>query len=220
MALLQISEPGQARPHRRACGIDLGTTHSLVAIVRDGEAVTLPDEQGRHRLPSVVHYAAESDAMVGMAAINAAAQDPANTFFSIKRLMGRGVEDMGDVLYPVESSKGSVPRLVTAAGPKTAVEISADILGALKTRAEAELGGELDGTVITVPAYFDEAQRQATKDAARLAGLPVLRLINEPTAASIAYGLDRDDDGGLIAVFDLGGGTFDVSILRLSRGVL
>ena len=218
MALLQISEPGQARPKRRACGIDLGTTHSLVAVMRDGRTVTLPGAEGRHRLPSVVHYG-DGPATVGWAAAQGAADDPDNTFFSIKRLMGRGTGDIDDAHDLVEDSASGVPRFRTAAGPKTAVEISADILAALRARAEEELGGELDGAVITVPAYFDEAQRQATKDAARLAGLPVLRLINEPTAASIAYGLDQEDDRGLIAVFDLGGGTFDISILHLSRGV-
>ena len=218
MALLQISEPGQAQPKRRACGIDLGTTHSLVAVMRDGQAATLPGAEGRHRLPSVVRYGDRSPT-VGWAAMQSAAEDPDNTFFSIKRSMGRGVGDVDDAHDLVEDSTSGVPRFRTAAGPKTAVEISADILGALRARAEEELGGELDGAVITVPAYFDEAQRQATKDAARLAGLPVLRLINEPTAASIAYGLDQEDDRGLIAVFDLGGGTFDISILHLSQGV-
>ncbi len=218
MALLQISEPGQARPPRRACGIDLGTTHSLVAVMQDGQAVTLPGAEGHHRLPSVVHYG-DGPATVGWAAVQGAVDDPDNTFFSIKRMMGRGIADVGDAHDLVEGSASGVPRFQTAAGPKTAVEISADILGALRSRAEAALDGELDGVVITVPAYFDEAQRQATKDAARLAGLPVLRLINEPTAASIAYGLDQEEDRGLIAVFDLGGGTFDISILHLSRGV-
>ena len=218
MALLQISEPGQSQPRRRACGIDLGTTHSLVAVMRNGQAATLPDVEGRHRLPSVVYYEG-GPATVGWSAVQGGADDPDNTFFSIKRSMGRGAGDVGDAHDLVEDSASGVPRFRTAAGPKTAVEISADILGALRIRAEEELGGELDGAVITVPAYFDEAQRQATKDAARLAGLPVLRLINEPTAASIAYGLDQEDDRGLIAVFDLGGGTFDISILRLSRGV-
>ena len=218
MALLQISEPGQGGPRRRACGIDLGTTHSLVAVMRDGQAITLPDAEGHHRLPSVVHYGAGSET-VGWSAVQAAADDPDNTFFSIKRSMGRGTADLDDAHDLVEEAAVGVPRFRTVAGPKTAVEISADILSALRARAEEELGGELDGAVITVPAYFDEAQRQATKDAARLAGLPVLRLINEPTAASIAYGLDQRDDRGLIAVFDLGGGTFDISILRLSRGV-
>ncbi len=218
MALLQISEPGQAQLKRRACGIDLGTTHSLVAVMRDGRAVTLPGPDGHHRLPSVVHYG-DGPATVGWAAAQGAVDDPDNTFFSIKRSMGRGVGDIDDAHDLVEDSTSGVPRFHTAAGPKTAVEISADILGALRARAEEELEGELDGAVITVPAYFDEAQRQATKDAARLAGLPVLRLINEPTAASIAYGLDQEDDRGLIAVFDLGGGTFDISILHLSRGV-
>ena len=218
MALLQISEPGQAQPKRRACGIDLGTTHSLVAVMRDGQAATLPGAERCHRLPSVVRYGDRSPT-VGWAAMQSAAEDPDNTFFSIKRSMGRGVGDVDDAHDLVEDSTSGVPRFRTAAGPKTAVEISADILGALRARAEEELGGELDGAVITVPAYFDEAQRQATKDAARLAGLPVLRLINEPTAASIAYGLDQKDDRGLIAVFDLGGGTFDISILHLSQGV-
>ena len=218
MALLQISEPGQTPTRRLACGIDLGTTHSLVAVVRDGQAVTLPDAEGRHRLPSVVHCK-DGGAAVGWEAVQAAAGDPDNTFFSIKRAMGRGAAELDDAHDLAGDSAEGVPRFRTAAGPKTAVEISADILGELRERAEAELGGELDGAVITVPAYFDDAQRQATKDAARLAGLSVLRLINEPTAASIAYGLDRQDDRGLIAVFDLGGGTFDISILRLSRGV-
>ena len=218
MALLQISEPGEPRPRRRACGIDLGTTHSLVAVMRDGRAVTLPDAEGRHRLPSVVRYA-DGSATVGWRAARRGADDPDNTFFSIKRFMGRGAGDVDDAHDLVEDANAGVPRFRTVAGPKTAVEISADILSALRTRAEEELGGELDGAVITVPAYFDEAQRQATKDAARLAGLPVLRLINEPTAAAIAYGLDRKNDHGLIAVFDLGGGTFDISILRLSQGV-
>lgn len=218
MALLQISEPGQSQIRRRACGIDLGTTHSLVAVMRDGQVVTLPDAEGRHRLPSVVHYGTGA-AVVGWTAIQGAEDDPDNTFFSIKRAMGRGAGDLEDMQDLVEDADAGVPRFRTAAGSKTAVEVSADILNALRVRAEEELGGELDGAVITVPAYFDEAQRQATKDAARLAGLPILRLINEPTAASIAYGLDQEDDRGLIAVFDLGGGTFDISILRLSRGV-
>ncbi len=219
MALLQISEPGQSRPLRRACGIDLGTTHSLVAMVRDGRPETLPNEQGRHRLPSVVHYAAAGEATVGAAAVQGAVADPENTFFSIKRAVGRSADDLGVAARRLADAVAAVPRFRTAAGPRTAMEISAEILRTLRRRAEACLGGELDGAVITVPAYFDEAQRQATKDAARLAGLRVLRLINEPTAASIAYGLDLEDDRGLIAVFDIGGGTFDVSVLRLSRGI-
>ncbi len=219
MALLQISEPGQARPRRRACGIDLGTTHSLVAVARDGRAVTLPDAEGRHRLPSVALYAADGSVTVGRAASSPSADSSGEAFFSIKRAMGRGAGDLADERELEGDLDSGAPRFRTAAGPKTAVEISADILSALKNRVERELGGALDGAVITVPAYFDEAQRQATKDAARLAGLPVLRLLNEPTAASIAYGLDREEDRGLIAVFDLGGGTFDISILRLSRGV-
>ena len=219
MALLQIAEPGQSRPLRRACGIDLGTTHSLIATVRDGRSVTLPDEQGRHRLPSVVHYAAAGAATVGATAVQGAVADPENTFFSIKRAMGRSTDELGETAGRLADAAATVPRFRTAAGPRTAMEISAEILRTLRRRAEADLGGALDGAVITVPAYFDEAQRQATKDAARLAGLRILRLINEPTAAAIAYGLDREDDRGLIAVFDIGGGTFDVSILRLSRGV-
>ncbi len=218
MALLQISEPGQARARRRACGMDLGTTHSLVAVAQEGQAVTLPDSQGRHRLPSVVRYGADHTVEVGAAALKAAAEDTKNTFVSIKRAMGRGLNDLGDRFPQAEEERG-VPRFPTVAGPKTAIEISAEILRALRNRAEVELGGELEGVVVTVPAYFDEAQRQATKDAARLAGLKVLRLISEPTAAAIAYGLDQKDDQELIAVFDLGGGTFDVSILRLSGGV-
>lgn len=225
MALLQIAEPGQSpEPHARklAVGIDLGTTNSLVATVRSGTAVTLADEQGRHLLPSVVRYRAGEAPLVGREALAGAAEDPHNTISSIKRLMGRGVEDLkglgGEMPYRLAESDSGMACLQTAAGPKSPVEVSADILSALAERARASLGGELDGVVITVPAYFDDAQRQATKDAARLAGLNVLRLLNEPTAAAVAYGLDQHEEG-VIAVYDLGGGTFDISILRLNRGV-
>jgi molecular chaperone HscA len=225
MALLQIAEPGQSTaPHARrlAAGIDLGTTNSLVASVRSGLADTLPDEQGRHLLPSVVRYRAGSDPVVGAQALAKAIEDPLNTIASVKRLMGRGVEDVrrlgARLPYEFVPGASAMPLLRTAAGDVSPVEVSAEILGVLKRRAERTLGGELDGVVITVPAYFDEAQRQATKDAGRLAGLNVLRLLNEPTAAAVAYGLDKGSEG-VIAIFDLGGGTFDISILRLSRGV-
>jgi molecular chaperone HscA len=225
MALLQISEPGQAtapHQHRLAAGIDLGTTNSLVASVRSGVADTLPDAAGEHLLPSVVRYSADAPPVVGQAALAAAVDDPLNTIASVKRLMGRGVEDVKHVgsQLPYEFVAGSsgMPLLHTAGGDVSPVEVSAAILGALKARAEATLGGELQGVVITVPAYFDEAQRQATKDAGRLAGLKVLRLLNEPTAAAVAYGLDQGSDG-VIAIYDLGGGTFDISILRLNKGV-
>lgn len=224
MTLLQISEPGQsAAPHqqRLAAGIDLGTTNSLVAAVRSGGADTLPDGEGRHLLPSVVRFGAEGT-MVGEAAKAAAAEDPLNTIASVKRLIGRGLADVerlgGRLPYKFVHTDAAVPRLRTRAGDFSPVEISAEILRVLATRAESALGGALSGVVITVPAYFDEAQRQATKDAARLAGLEVFRLLNEPTAAAVAYGLDRNADG-IHAVYDLGGGTFDISILRLRRGV-
>jgi molecular chaperone HscA len=221
MTLFQISEPAAPPPHahKRAIGIDLGTTNSLVATVRDGIAVVLPDAEGRPLLPSVVRYG-EGATDVGHAALAHAPDDPHNTIASIKRLMGRGLDDFaGDRRYPYRFVEGAgVVRLATRAGVKTAVEISAEILQALRSRAEASLCGAIDGAVITVPAYFDDAQRQATKDAAMLAGLPVLRLLNEPTAAAIAYGLDNAAEG-TFAVFDLGGGTFDISILRLARGV-
>jgi molecular chaperone HscA len=225
MALLQISEPGQStapHEHRLAVGIDLGTTNSLVATVRSGIVDTLPDGQGRHLLPSVVHYQRGVEPVVGEAALAAAADDPLNTIASVKRLMGRGVEDLKRLgnLLPYEFSPGasSMPRIHTVAGERSPVEVSADILRVLKQRAETTLGGDLSGAVITVPAYFDDAQRQATKDAARLAGLNVLRLLNEPTAAAVAYGLDQSAEG-VFAIYDLGGGTFDISILRLNRGV-
>jgi len=225
MALLQISEPGEsAAPHhhRHAAGIDLGTTNSLVATVRSGEAICLPDEQSRSLLPSVVHFDG-SGVLVGHAAQALSASDPYSTIASVKRLMGRGREDvnrLADVVPHefVTSEDSAVPRIRTAGGDFSAVEISSEILKALAQRAEASLGGKLEGVVITVPAYFDDAQRQATRDAARLAGLNLFRLLNEPTAAAVAYGLDQKNDG-LIAVYDLGGGTFDISILRLNRGV-
>lgn len=224
MALLQISEPGlSAAPHQRrlAAGIDLGTTNSLVATVRSGQAETLADEQGRHLLPSVVHYQAQAQ-LVGWQARQQAAQQPANTISSIKRLMGRSLVDVQqrypNLPYQFKASDNGLPMIVTAAGLVNPVRVSADILKVLSARAQAALQGNLDGVVITVPAYFDDAQRQGTKDAARLAGLHVLRLLNEPTAAAIAYGLDSGQEG-VIAVYDLGGGTFDISLLRLSRGV-
>lgn len=224
MALLQISEPGLScapHQHRLAAGIDLGTTHSLVACVRSGVSDTLPDEQGRHLLPSVVHYQAGGDCQVGFEALAFADSDPLNTIASVKRLMGRGLADVkttgARLPYDFVEEQGMV-RFKTAAGLKSPVQTSARILWELKTRAEQTLGGELTGVVITVPAYFDDAQRQATKDAATLAGLKVLRLLNEPTAAAIAYGLDKQAQG-IYAIYDLGGGTFDISILRLQRGV-
>ena len=225
MALLQISEPGQSsnpHEHRLAAGIDLGTTNSLVATVRSGKADTLPDEQNRHLLPSVVRYMSQQDPVVGYNARAAAAEDPLNTIASVKRYMGRGIEDiknLGNRLpYEFVTAKSAVPRFHTVSGDVSPIEVSAEILKSLKQRAEASLNGDLTGVVITVPAYFDDAQRQATKDAARLAGLNVLRLLNEPTAAAVAYGLDKSAEG-VIAVYDLGGGTFDISILRLNKGV-
>lgn len=224
MALLQISEPGlSAAPHQRrlAAGIDLGTTNSLVATVRSGQAETLPDHEGRHLLPSVVHYQQQGHT-VGYAARDNAAQDTANTISSVKRMMGRSLADIQTryphLPYRFKASVNGLPMIDTAAGLLNPVRVSADILKALAARASESLSGELDGVVITVPAYFDDAQRQGTKDAARLAGLHVLRLLNEPTAAAIAYGLDSGKEG-VIAVYDLGGGTFDISILCLSRGV-
>ncbi len=224
MALLQISEPGRApapHQHRLAAGIDLGTTNSLVATVRSGQAQVLPDAEGNYLLPSVVRYAPEG-IIVGQAAREAAVEDPLNTIASVKRLMGRGVEDLkhlgSQLPYTFVDADTPVPRIRTRLGAVSAVEVSAEILRVLARRAKEALGGALDGVVVTVPAYFDEAQRQATKDAARLAGLRVLRLINEPTAAAVAYGLDRAAEG-VHAIYDLGGGTFDISILRLRRGV-
>jgi molecular chaperone HscA len=222
MALLQISEPGMSpEPHQRrlAVGIDLGTTHSLVASVRSGVADVLPDELGRPLLPSVVRYVESGEVEVGHVAWECASEDPRNTIVSVKRYMGRGLADATRHPSPYEfvDAPGMV-RLRTVGGERSPVEVSSEILKVLRRRAEAALGGELVGAVITVPAYFDDAQRQATKDAARLAGLDVLRLLNEPTAAAIAYGLDHGSEG-LYAVYDLGGGTFDISILRLTRGV-
>ncbi len=223
MALLQISEPGQAPdPHQRriAVGIDLGTTHSLVAAVRHGVAECLPDAQGRVILPSVVRYLQGNGRQIGHDALAQQVDDPGNTIASVKRLMGRGLADIanaGKLPYALIDGPGMV-RVRTIAGEKTPVEVSAEILATLRYRAEDTFSDDLYGAVITVPAYFDDAQRQATKDAAQLAGLNVLRLINEPTAAAIAYGLDNASEG-VYAVYDLGGGTFDISILRLSKGV-
>jgi len=223
MALLQIAEPGESaapHEHRLAVGIDLGTTNSLVATVRSGMSVVLNDVQGRSLLPSVVAYAADGSVEVGYGAEAKQSIDPKNTIVSVKRFMGRGRHDIAHIEtlpYDFVDTEGMV-KLKTIAGIKSPVEISAEILKTVRNRAEASLGGELTGAVITVPAYFDDAQRQATKDAARLAGINVLRLLNEPTAAAIAYGLDNSAEG-IYAVFDLGGGTFDISILRLSKGV-
>ncbi|MBV2122258.1 MAG: Fe-S protein assembly chaperone HscA [Candidatus Thiodiazotropha sp. (ex Ctena orbiculata)] len=224
MALLQIAEPGQAQAphqHRLSAGIDLGTTNSLVATVRSGKAETLPDQQGRHLLPSVVRYQ-QSGIQVGHEAKQSEVDDPLNTISSAKRLIGRGVDDiktLGSQLpYHFVDQQSSVPRIKTEAGNISPVEVSAEVLKQLSERAEGTLGGPLEGVVITVPAYFDEAQRQATKDAAKLAGLHVLRLLNEPTAAAVAYGLDKGAEG-VHAIYDLGGGTFDISILRLNKGV-
>jgi len=224
MALLQISEPGQAPdPHQRriAVGIDLGTTHSLVASVRNGVAECLPDDQGRVLLPSVVRYLDKERRQIGFDAVAARAQDPSNTITSVKRLMGRGLADVthrAAMSYAIGGGDGGMVQVHTAAGDKSPVEISAEILATLRYRAEDTFDDELYGAVITVPAYFDEGQRQATKDAAQLAGLNVLRLISEPTAAAIAYGLDNASEG-VYAVYDLGGGTLDISILRLTQGV-
>ena len=224
MALLQIAEPGQSpQPHQRrlAVGIDLGTTNSLVAAVRSGLAAPLADAEGQVIMPSAVRYHA-GHTEVGAGAKLAAAQDPLNTVLSVKRLMGRGLADvkqLGEQLpYRFVDGESDMPFIDTVQGLKSPVQVSADILKVLRQRAEATLGGELVGAVITVPAYFDEAQRQATKDAARLAGLSVLRLLNEPTAAAVAYGLDQQAQG-VVAIYDLGGGTFDISILRLTGGV-
>ncbi|WP_153715101.1 Fe-S protein assembly chaperone HscA [Eikenella corrodens] len=222
MALLQIAEPGlSAAPHqhRLAVGIDLGTTNSLVATVKSGHAACLPDEEGRFLLPSVVRYGADGQIITGRAALQSQTADPANTVSSAKRLIGRKLEDIDTSHLPYRFGQSDqLIDLQTRQGAKTPIDVSADILRSLKARAEQSLGGELVGAVITVPAYFDDAQRQATKDAARLAGLNVLRLLNEPTAAAIAYGLDNAAEGTFV-VYDLGGGTFDVSILQLSKGL-
>ncbi|MFV0665492.1 Fe-S protein assembly chaperone HscA [Denitromonas sp.] len=223
MALLQLQEPGEStapHEHRLAVGIDLGTTNSLVASVRNGIAVCLNDADGRAMLPSVVHYPRNGAAVVGRGAQAHQVNDPRNTLVSVKRFMGRGVKDVTHIEsmpYDFVDAEGML-RFRTAAGVKSPVEVSAEILKTLRERAEASLGGALVGAVITVPAYFDDAQRQATKDAARLAGLNVLRLLNEPTAAAVAYGLENASEG-VYAIYDLGGGTFDISILKLSRGV-
>ncbi|GEA49215.1 chaperone protein HscA [Vibrio inusitatus NBRC 102082] len=224
MPLLQIAEPGQSsapHEHKLAAGIDLGTTNSLVASVRSGQASPLLDAEDRAILPSAVHYKLDGF-NVGYSALDAAETDPKNTIISVKRLLGRSVEDIKQrypkLPYSFLNSDNGLPILQTTLGSKNPIEVSADILRALGQRAESTLGGELTGVVITVPAYFDDAQRAGTKDAAKLAGLNVLRLLNEPTAAAIAYGLDSGQEG-VIAVYDLGGGTFDISILRLSKGV-
>jgi molecular chaperone HscA len=222
MALFQISEPdapARRRQHKRAIGIDLGTTNSLVATVRDRIPVVLPDDEGRPLVPSIVRYG-EAGVEVGYEAMAKQARDPQNTIVSVKRFMGRGLVDIDDdrrFPYRFVDAPGML-QIATRSGIKSPVEISAEILRMLRERAESQLGGPVDGAVVTVPAYFDDAQRQATKDAAKLAGLEVLRLLNEPTAAAIAYGLDNRSEG-IYAVYDLGGGTFDISILRLSRGV-
>jgi len=223
MALLQISEPGQAPdPHQRriAVGIDLGTTHSLVASVRNSVAECLPDAQGQVILPSAVRYLENDGRQIGSDALHAQAEDPQNTLVSVKRFMGRGLKDIAnaDKLPYQFVDKPGMLAIQTRAGEKSPVEVSAEILATLRFRAEDTFDDDLYGAVITVPAYFDDAQRQATKDAAQLAGLNVLRLINEPTAAAIAYGLDQSSEG-VYAIYDLGGGTFDISILRLTRGV-
>lgn len=222
MALLQIAEPGLStapHQHRLAAGIDLGTTNSLIATVRSGQCDVLEDESGSKLLPSVVYYGAEGY-LVGDAAKRMRADDPANTIASVKRLMGRKLADIqtADIPNQLNEQASGMIGIDTTAGVKNPIEVSSHILDALRIRAEASLGGPLTGVVITVPAYFDDAQRQATKDAARLAGLNVLRLLNEPTAAAIAYGLDKGSEG-TFAIYDLGGGTFDISILKLSRGV-
>lgn len=223
MALMQIAEPGQSaapHQHRLAAGIDLGTTNSLIATVQSAVPRALPDERGALLLPSVVRYAADGGLTVGQEAQAAQADDPHNTIVSVKRFIGRSLSDLkaaAGLPYRFVDRPGMVS-IDTAAGERSPVQVSADILAALRQRAEAAMGGALTGVVITVPAYFDDAQRQATKDAARLAGLNVLRLLNEPTAAAIAYGLDKAAEG-TFAIYDLGGGTFDISVLRLSKGV-
>jgi len=225
MALLQIAEPGQsAAPHQQklAVGIDLGTTNSLIATVRNGHSDILLDEQNRPLLPSVVHFGKDEKVIVGYEAAELATQDPQNTVISVKRLIGRSLADIQqrypNLPYQFVASENGLPLLATRQGVRSPIEISAEILKKLTALGEQRLGGDLVGAVITVPAYFDDAQRQSTKDAAKLAGLNVLRLLNEPTAAAIAYGFDSGKEG-VIAVYDLGGGTFDISILRLSRGV-
>ncbi|MCK5896178.1 MAG: Fe-S protein assembly chaperone HscA [Cocleimonas sp.] len=228
MALLQISEPGMStapHQHRLAAGIDLGTTNSLIATVRSGDVTTLADSDGMHLLPSVVRYLQDGSVIVGQQAQASLVDDVQNTIASAKRLLGREVANVktlaGVLPYEFVNKDASVPHIRTVSGDKSAIEISSELLKTLKKRAEDAVGGELKGVVVTVPAYFDDAQRQATKDAARLAGLNVYRLLNEPTAAAVAYGLDQGEviEEKIIAVYDLGGGTFDISILRLNRGV-
>ncbi len=226
MALLQISEPGQAQaPHQRrlAVGIDLGTTNSLVAAVRSASADILKDADGFSSVPSAVRFSADGAVLVGRdTEQHTGVQDSQNIIRSAKRLMGKGAADLNDSWmnkhYEFDLASGSLPAFVTAAGPKTAIDVSAAILGTLKQTAEETLGGELVGAVVTVPAYFDDAQRQATKDAASLAGLQILRLLNEPTAAAVAYGLDSEEEG-IVAIYDLGGGTFDISLLKMKHGI-
>jgi len=223
MALMQIAEPGQSaapHQHRLAAGIDLGTTNSLIATVQSAVARALPDENGALLLPSVVRYLAGGGIELGHEAQDNQANDPENTFVSVNRFMGRSLSDVKEAAgLPYRfTDGGGMVGIATIAGERSPVQVSAEILTALRERAEATLGGPLAGVVITVPAYFDDAQRQATKDAARLAGLTVLRLLNEPTAAAIAYGLDKAAEG-TFAIYDLGGGTFDISILSLTKGV-
>ncbi|MCP4271013.1 MAG: Fe-S protein assembly chaperone HscA [Gammaproteobacteria bacterium] len=225
MSLMQIAEPGQSqKPHQRkfAAGIDLGTTHSLVATVRSGEAQVLVDRDNKKLLPSVVHYPEQGEPMVGNIAYDLAVSDPHNTISSVKRMMGRGLDDVAEpgglLPYRFSDKNGGMPELITRQGLVSPVQVSSEILRCLSCRTKQALGGELEGVVITVPAYFDDAQRQATRDAAKIVGLNVLRLINEPTAAALAYGLDSGKEQ-VIAVYDLGGGTFDISILRLHKGV-
>ncbi len=225
MSLMQIAEPGQSqKPHQRkiAAGIDLGTTHSLVATVRSGEAVVLADHTNQKLLPSVVNYPEQGSPIVGHSAYNLAVSDPHNTIASVKRMMGRGIDDVthlgAQFPYRFTDKRDGMPELITRQGIVSPVQVSSEILRCLACRTKQALGDDVDGVVITVPAYFDDAQRQATRDAARIANLTVLRLINEPTAAALAYGLDNDKEQ-VIAVYDLGGGTFDISILRLHKGV-
>jgi len=225
MAIIQITEPGQSvieHKYHLAAGIDLGTTNSLVATVLNGQPETIADAQRQHLLPSVVQYSSGATPLVGTAAKENSLNDPNNTVISVKRLMGRGLDDVNKshdrLSYQFVSEQSTVPRIRTAGGDVSAIEVSSEILKSLKKRAEEKLEGELEGVVVTVPAYFDDAQRQATKDAAKLAGLDVLRLLNEPTAAAIAYGLDNQAEGTYV-IYDLGGGTFDVSVLRLNHGV-
>ena len=225
MALLQIAEPGQSsKPHQRklAAGIDLGTTHSLVASVRSGEAQVLVDHSKQRLLPSVVYYPKDGQVLIGESAQKQSTIDPLNTIASVKRMMGRGIEDVihlgAQFPYRFTDKREGMPELITNQGVVSPVQVSSEILRCLSCRAKQVLGDDLDGVVITVPAYFDDAQRQATNDAARLVGLNVLRLISEPTAAALAYGLDQGEEK-VIAVYDLGGGTFDISLLHLHKGV-